>query len=77
MDFVTTAVKVIDEEKRLLECCWEPNPDRYEWKDLDGRRLLYDRFDNSYIPWEVFKSAVARRIYPNSSEDDENRFGEL
>jgi len=44
MDFVQEIVSV-DEYKRTFTVRLIPNPRRYEWKEVDGERYLYDKLD--------------------------------
>jgi len=37
-----------------------PNPERYEWRELEGKKYLYDKFDNLAIPQEEFIKAASQ-----------------
>ena len=53
---IDLVVKVIsiDEEKNEFEVVFEPHPRRYEWKERDGKRWLFDKLDNLWFPEDVF-----------------------
>jgi class 3 adenylate cyclase len=53
IDFVLEVVSV-DEETREFTARLDPDPRRYEWREIKGERYLYDRFDDIYIPEKVF-----------------------
>jgi class 3 adenylate cyclase len=40
----------VDAEAGLVQYHVHPDPGRYEWRDRDDERVLYDRFDNVYFP---------------------------
>ena len=40
----------VDTEAGLVGYTVRPDPGRYEWRDRDGERVLYDRFDDVYFP---------------------------
>jgi len=42
-----------------------PNPDRYEWKMINGEKMLYDKIDNFYIP----TSAIDQMLHQAASQD--------
>lgn len=44
-----------DEETKHLTLKLTPDPRRYQWCERDGERLLYDRFDDIFIPKNVLK----------------------
>ena len=48
-DFIQEIIK-IDEKNRCVYFKLIPNPKRYEWKEIDGKRCLYDKFDKLLIP---------------------------
>jgi hypothetical protein len=58
MDFEVEIVS-LDEESRTFTAIVRPDPRRYEWKEVDGKRYLYDKLDNSYFPEEVFREGFA------------------
>jgi hypothetical protein len=53
MDFVMKVVS-FDEESGRLTFKLEPDPRRYEWKELDGECGLYDRLDRTFFPKKAF-----------------------
>jgi len=53
MDFVQEIISV-DEDKRTFTVRLIPNPRSYEWKEIDGKRYLYDKVDNILFPEKVF-----------------------
>ena len=74
MDFVQEIVSV-DEDKRTFTVRLIPNPRRYEWKEIDGKRYLYDKLDNIlFFPEKVFfdlvKQMVGQPIYFQPQEID-------
>lgn len=44
LDFVTS-MEWKDREQGILHVVMKPDPRRYEWVEKEGRRLLYDRYD--------------------------------
>lgn len=66
MDFVQEIVS-LDKESRTLTVILKPDPRRYEWKEMEGKRYLYDKFDDVYIPEQVYfeslKQIVGKPIY--------------
>jgi len=55
-DFIQEVIS-IDEKSRKILLKLEPDPRRYEWKVINGKRELYDKFDNVYFTEEfVFDS---------------------
>ena len=60
MDFVLKEVKEVTEDKENLTVKFllEPDPRRYEWKEIDGKKCLFDKLDNSMIPLEVLTKAT-------------------
>lgn len=53
MDFVTKILS-FDEKSGEFTCILEPDPRRYEWKEIDGKRYLYDKFDNCYFSEQIY-----------------------
>jgi len=47
-----------DREQGILQFVMKPDPRRYEWIEEEGRRLLYDRYDDFYFPEEVLKQLL-------------------
>jgi len=54
MDFVNS-MEWKDREKGILQVVMKPDPRRYEWVEEEGRRLLYDKYDEVYFREEVLK----------------------
>lgn len=50
-DFIQKVIS-IDEESGKILLNLEPDPRRYEWKVINGKRKLYDKFDNIYFTEE-------------------------
>lgn len=73
MDFVQEIISV-DEDKRTLTVRLIPNPRRYEWKVIDGKRYLYDKLDEVLFPEGVFfdlaKQMDSQPIYFQPQEID-------
>lgn len=47
-----------DEESRTFELRFVPDPRRYEWQEIDGKRYLYDRFDRLLFSQDVLRESV-------------------
>ena len=66
LDFVQTVLKV-DEASHTVVVKLEPDPKRYEWREIRDRRYLYDRFDNIAISEEAYhdlaKQVTGKPIY--------------
>lgn len=66
MDFVLEVISV-GEDKRTITFRLIPNPRRYEWKEMDGKRYLYDKLDELLFPEKVFfdleKQMAGQPIY--------------
>lgn len=66
MDFVQKIISV-DDKSRIIYAILEPDPIRYEWQEVGGKRYLYDKFDNvrileqAYL--ESFKHIIGKPIY--------------
>lgn len=56
MDF-EVEVTSWDEESRTFTAIFHPDLRRYEWKEIDGKRNLYDKLDNVYFPESVFRES--------------------
>jgi len=65
-DFIQKVIS-IDEISGKILLKLEPDPRRYEWKVIDGKRNLYDKFDNVYFTEECvlngFKQLEGMPIY--------------
>ena len=59
MDFVFTVISA-DDESQTLRVVLEPDPGRYEWRTLEGKRYLYDKLDDVYIPDEVYSQLAGQ-----------------
>jgi hypothetical protein len=40
----------IDETTNRIHFALKPRSDRYEWKEIDGKRMLHDKLDNLLFP---------------------------
>lgn len=86
MDFIMEVVSIND-ETREFEIILRPNPKRYEWRERDGERVLYDKLDNVVISESVLaeslKFAQGTPIYyqppriDNSQEYISSRISEI
>lgn len=47
-----------DEETRTFTVISNPDPQRYEWTEINGKRHLYDKFDNLYFPEKVLHEGM-------------------
>jgi len=57
VDFVQKIISIDDKTGEFIVSL-EPDPRRYEWREINGRRSLYDKFDNVYIPEDVFQASL-------------------
>ena len=66
LDFVQKVLKV-DESSHTVVMELEPDPRRYEWRESQGRRYLYDRLDKIAISEEAYQDlaeqVVGKPIY--------------
>jgi class 3 adenylate cyclase len=46
-----------DEESRTFEIRSVPDPRRYEWQEIDGKRYLYDKFDRFLFSEDVLRQS--------------------
>jgi class 3 adenylate cyclase len=53
IDFIQEVISM-DDDKKTFTAKLIPDPRRYEWKDIDGKRYLYDKFDKAIFPENVF-----------------------
>jgi adenylate cyclase len=51
-------VVAFDEETGHFEMRVEPDPLRYEWQELEGERVLYDRYDRTTFPHALVMSML-------------------
>lgn len=78
MDFITEIIS-IDEDERMLTVTVNliPNPRRYEWTEIDGKRYLYDKLDRIVFPEKVFLDSLKQMsgmpiyIQPQEIDDTE------
>lgn len=61
MDFIQRFISV-DEESGTMTVALEPDPRRYEWKEVDGKRYLYDKFDNTSIAEDDYRDFIRQAI---------------
>jgi adenylate cyclase len=50
---VTVEILSMNDETGEVEFVLRPNPDRYEWREIEGEQRLYDKFDRLLFPKEV------------------------
>jgi class 3 adenylate cyclase len=60
-DFQIEVVNV-DPKTGQLEYAVRPDPGRYEWREREGERVLYDRFDNVYFPHALVIDMLKRAL---------------
>jgi class 3 adenylate cyclase len=48
----------MNEETGEFEIILRPNPERYEWRQVDGERALYDKLDNTIMPESVLAESL-------------------
>jgi adenylate cyclase len=46
-------IEVIDETSGLYQFKIQPRKDRYEWKEIEGEKRLYDKLDNVIFPKNI------------------------
>jgi class 3 adenylate cyclase len=61
IDFVVEQ-QSFDDENRILRTTMIPDPRRYEWRELDGKSYLYDRFDKLIISEIVFRKMLEQSV---------------
>jgi hypothetical protein len=49
-----------DPETGRVQLRLRPDPGRYEWREADGERVLYDRFDDVYFPHALVMDSFKR-----------------
>jgi len=57
MDFIQEIVSV-DKSNKTITFRLIPDPRRYEWKKVEGKRYLYDKLDDSLFSEEVYLNLV-------------------
>lgn len=55
-------VIAVDEEKNEFKVVLEPHPRRYERKERDGKRWLYDKLDNLWFPEDAFFKQLEKHL---------------
>ena len=67
MDFVIKKIVSINDENKTVTFTLIPDPRRYEWKVIEGKKCLYDKFDETLFTEEVLndlvRQMVDRRVY--------------
>jgi len=73
MDFELKIISV-DEDKRTIKFDLIPDPRRYEWKEINSEKYLYDKLDKVLYPEKEFfdfaKQLVGKPIYFQQREID-------
>jgi class 3 adenylate cyclase len=73
MDFVQEIISV-NEDKRTITFRLIPDPRRYEWKEIEGKRYLYDKLDEVLFSEKTFfdlaKQMAGQPIYFQPQEID-------
>jgi adenylate cyclase len=77
-DFKYTPVE-FDEKNRLVTFVSEPDPERYEYQEKDGKKGYYDKFDKIFIPKALFEQIHLNLkgnqiFYSPSKIDDANKY---
>ena len=70
MDF-KTEITNMDEEKGTFKIELIPDPRRYEWRDIDGEKVLYDKFDNCIFTKEALNQLMKASEVPMYFERQE------
>jgi class 3 adenylate cyclase len=74
MDFVQRIIS-FDEESGTAEVVLEPDPRRYEWKEIGGERYLHDKLDDLYFSkqayTQAFEQLVGQPIYLERQKIDD------
>lgn len=60
LDFIMKIEKVVDEttDELVAQVVFIPNPERYDFGELNGEEGYFDKFDKSFIPLEELKKAI-------------------
>jgi hypothetical protein len=56
-----------DPETGRVQLRLRPDPGRYEWREADGKRVLYDRFDDVYFPHALVMDSFKRVLERGTS----------
>lgn len=46
-----------------LSASLEPDKSRYEWREVNWSRFLYDKKENLYIPEQVYIDILSKRLH--------------
>lgn len=67
---IPVETQVIDEESRQFTGQLIPDPEKYEWKTIEGKKYLLDKFDNLLFPEEdihkMFENLKPQPIYASA-----------
>ena len=55
-------VKEVNKETGRVTGIMIPDPKRYEWREENGERCLFDKFDKTLIPWKIVLEAFDEAI---------------
>jgi len=61
MDFIYK-ITSFDKNKGIFTARMISNPDRYEWKEINSKKYLYDKLDNTLLPEKVMKDLAEYMI---------------
>ena len=62
MDFVIKKIVSINDENKTVTFTLIPDPRRYEWKVIEGKKCLYDKFDETLFTEEVLNDLVRQMV---------------
>jgi len=69
-------VEWLDKKTNRMRIKWTPNPERYDWKIINGKNHLCDKLENITIPEEVYNKIIldmkGKGIYWVKSNIDSN-----
>lgn len=51
-------IEWFDEKNNRMCVKWTPNPERYEWKIINGKKCLCDKLEDVIIPEEVYHNVI-------------------
>ena len=79
IDFKMTPASDYDKETGMMTVKLEPDPKRYEWKDINGEKMLYDKIDDFCIPITTLQKQLKESggkpiYYQPPAEEDKDRF---
>lgn len=76
MDFVMKVLSV-DEQSRTVQFTLEPDPRRYEWRENERGKFLFDKLDNLAFPERAFfenmKQMVGKPIFHQPQQIGDSR----